>query len=155
MAVIVVVLGIAMAMVIPMLRGTDGSQLKAAAQLLAADIAFAQVDSVAHGDDPRVIVFDLAAGSYHIAASSTPATPINNPVGNQPYVTTFGTGRAHQLKAVTIQSVSVGGDNQLGFGIYGNTDQTTDATVTLAAGGHTMTVTIEASTGEATIGSIN
>ena len=153
--IIVVVVGIAAALAVPMLGDTSVSKLRAAAQLLAADIAFAQVDSVAHGDDPRVIVFDTATATYHIAAASDTATPITNAVGNLPYIVTFGDGRAHQLGGVTIQSVSLDGDNELGFGIYGNTDQTTDATITLAAGGHTVTVTVDPSTGEATIGNIN
>ena len=35
---------------------------------------------VAHGDDPRLVVFDNPNDTYHIAAASDPATPITNPI---------------------------------------------------------------------------
>lgn len=152
--IVVTILGIAAAMVVPSLGNTAPTRLRGAAQLLAADLAYAQIESLSHGDDPRVVVFDIDAETYHIAAVSDTATPIANPIGGTPYLVEYGTGRAAHLPDVTIDSVSLDGDTQLGFGIYGQTDQTTDATITLAAGVSRITLTVDPSTGDVTIGDI-
>ena len=152
--IVVMILGIAAALVAPVLGDTAPTRLRGAAQLLAADLAYAQIESLSHGDDPRVVVFDTTANTYHIAATSDTTTPITNPIGGAPYRVDYGAGRAAHLADVTISAVSLDGDTQLGFGIYGQTDQTTDATITLAAGSSTMTLTVDPSTGEVTIGDI-
>jgi hypothetical protein len=60
------------------------------------------MESIAHGDALRVVVFDSSTSSYRIATAATPATPITNPVGHLPYTVTFGSGRAGTLSGVTI-----------------------------------------------------
>ena len=151
---VVLVVAIASALVVPMMANDDPTKLRAAAQQMSADIEFAQIESITHSDDVRVVVFDTTNHVYHLAAASDTATPITNPVGALPYSITFGTGSALTLNGVTIASVSVGGDDMFGFGPYGELDQTTDATVTLAAGGYTITITIDAVSGETTIGNV-
>lgn len=155
MLIVISVMLILGAMVAPMMTQTAATRLASAAQLLAADLSYAQVESISHGDDPRVVVFDTANATYRIAASSDTATPITNPIGNQPYEVTFGSGRAREMGGVTLQSVSVGGDDTLGFGIYGELDQTVAASVTLESDGFTLVVTVDPVTGEANIGSVN
>lgn len=152
--VVVLVIGIGSAMVLPMFRDQGAAQLRAAAQLLAADLDAAKIESLTHTDDPRVVIFDLVNHTYHVAASSDPATPITNPFDKKPYRVAFGAGRASALGLVTISAADLDGDDQLGFGIYGQLDQAAAATVTLAADGHTLTLTIDPATGEATIGAI-
>lgn len=152
--IVVTILGIAAAIVVPTLGNTAPTRLRGAAQLLAADLAYAQIESLSHGDDPRVIVFDTAANTYHIAATSDTTIPITNPIGGVPYLVDYGAGRAAHLADVTISAVSLDGDSELGFGIYGQTDQSTDATITLAAGTSSVTLTVDPSTGEVTIGDI-
>ena len=66
----------------------------------------------------------------------------------------FGLGRAAALGMVESQSVDLDGDDELGFGLYGQLDQTTAATITLAAGDATVTLTLDPATGEVTIGPI-
>ena len=107
------------------------------------------------GDDLAVVVFDTATNTYHIARSSNTATPITDPISKQPYTVTFGSGANAHLAGVSIQSVSLDGDDQLKFGVYGELDQTTAATITLAAGNSTITITVDPVTGEATVGNIN
>lgn len=152
---VVMILLIAGALAAPRLGNIHVTRLSEAAKLLAADLAYAQTESMAHADDPRLVIFDTAAHAYRIAPTSDPDTPITNPVGGLPYLTTLGQGRAKQLQGVTIQSYSLDGDDRIAFGIYGQIDQATDATVTLAAADKTITVTINAISGEATIGNIN
>ncbi len=152
--VVVTVLSIASALVLPMFRDQGATQLRSAAKLLAADLDAAKVESLTHGDDPRVVVFNTTTHTYHLAAASDPTTPITNPFDRKPYAVTFGTGRAAALGMVDIQSVSLDGDDELGFGLYGQLDQTTPATITLAADDATLTLTLDPDTGETTIGPI-
>jgi prepilin-type N-terminal cleavage/methylation domain-containing protein len=159
MMIVVAVLGIIGALVVPMFSATDATRLTSAANVLAADIDAARAESIAHAEDTRVIVFDADTVTWHIAATSDPSTPINNPDTGLPYSRSFGTSALQQLEGVTVRSYALDtasetNDNKLGFGIYGQTDQTTDATITLASGDLRLTITINASTGEVTIGQV-
>ena len=153
--IVVVIVAITATLVMPMFGKDDPTKLIAGAQQLAGDLAFAQVESISHGDDLRVMVFDTVAHAYRITPASDTATPITNPVGGNPFSVTFGSGTARPLDGVTIQSLTVGGDDILGFGPYGELDQTTDATITLGAGGYTIVLTLNAISGEVAIGSVN
>lgn len=154
MIVVMLVLAIGSALAVPMFTGSEVTQLRSAAQLLAADLDAAQAESLTHADDPRVVVFDTTNHAYHLAASSTAATPITNLYDKKPYRVEFGKGRASALPDVTIDGFDLDGDDQLGFGIYGQLDQTAAATVTLGAGGATVTLTLDPATGETAIGDI-
>lgn len=155
--IVVVVVAIASALAVARLGSTSQQQLVGAAQLMAGDLGFAQIESVTKSDDPRAMVLLTPPGQphgYRIEASSTPGVAVTNPVGKTPYEVTFGRGRAASLKEVAIDSHTFGSDNKLGFGLYGQLDQSTPATVTLAARGQTVTLTIDAVTGEVTIGPV-
>lgn len=158
--IVVAILGIIGAIALPMFSGTDASRLRAAASVLAADIDAARAESIAHGEDLRFLVLDDTNHAWHIAPASDTTTPINHPTTGQPYSRTIGASGLEQLEGVTISAfdldtVSETDDDKLGFGLYGQLDQTTDATITLAAGSNTITLTIDAETGEVTIGDIN
>ncbi|MDH3584769.1 MAG: prepilin-type N-terminal cleavage/methylation domain-containing protein [Phycisphaerae bacterium] len=149
LAIIAIALGIAL----PTIGSLSTTRLREAASLLAADLEFARVDTIAHSDEPRMIVFDPATATYHIALASDPVTPITNPVDGQPYLVKFGLRRAGQLDGVAISSVTVdGGDNQLGFGMYGQLDQAAAAVITLEAEGTKIDITLHPTTGEGTVG---
>ncbi len=156
LVIVILTLAIAAALAVPRLGNASSTQLRSAARLVAADLDAARIESLAHGDDPRVVVFDLDANRYHLAASSAPTVPFTNPMDKKPYAVTFGSGRAAALTAVTLSAVGLGDgdDRTLGFGVYGQLDQPTDATVTLAADGATVTLTVDATTGETTVGDI-
>lgn len=149
------IIGIIGALAAPMLRPPHTTKLRSAAALLAADLDACRAASIAHGEDPRLIVFDTATETYHIAASSDPDTPLAHPTSGGDYTVRFGTDDTAELEGVTLQSISVGGDSQLGFGIYGQLDQATDATITLTAGNANITLTLDAATGEITIGELH
>ncbi|MCP4247272.1 MAG: prepilin-type N-terminal cleavage/methylation domain-containing protein [bacterium] len=150
---VMVIAGIVAAMALPMVGDTDTTRLTGAARLLIADLGFAQVESIAHPDDPCVVVFDNGSDSYMVTHSSDTATAITNPADGKAYTTAYGTGRAAELTGVTIQSYSLNGDDELGFGTFGQLDQTTPATVTLAAGGSTITIQLDPTSGEASVSS--
>ena len=150
--IVVMVIGIAAVVALPMLGDSHTTRLAAAARLLMADLAFAQIESVAHPDDPCVVVFDQASDSYTVARTSDPATPITNPADDKPYVTQFGVGRAAELAGVTIQGYSLDGDDRLGFGAYGQLDQATAASITLQSGSQTLTIQVDPHSGETYVG---
>ena len=151
--IVVTIIAIAASLVIPMVEKTGTTRLRAATRMLVADLEFAQIESMSHGDDPRLVVLE-GAGGYRIAPRSAPATAITNGADGQAYRVTYGTGRAAELAGVTISAYALGGDLELGFGTYGQLDQDTPASITLAAAGHTVTVTVDPDTGEATVGPV-
>ena len=148
---VIVLLGIVFGLTLPMIGDAKELRLREAARMLAGDLELAANESISHGGEPRLVKFDLANNRYWIAAASAPDTPITDPVTKQPFLVSFGTGRASGTAGVTIQSINVGGDDRIRFNAYGSPDQSTDATVTLACGPATMTVRVKAGSGEVVI----
>jgi prepilin-type N-terminal cleavage/methylation domain-containing protein len=147
-------MAIAMAIVMPALGDRSADQLRGAAQMLIADLEYAQSESMSHGDDPRVLVIESDKAGYRIATKSAPAGAVVNPSGREPYVTRFGQGRAVALAGVRVSSYSLGGDDQVGFGVLGQLDQTAAATITLRCGNRSIVVTVDPTTGEASAGAV-
>jgi hypothetical protein len=145
-------LAVAAAIVVPVALDGAATQVRAAADLLVADLEYARSESMSNADDPRLLVFDPAGKRYHIARRSSPTLPVTDPVGLQGYTTAYGSGRAASLPRVRIGSHSLGGDNRLMFRGLGQLDQTEPAWITLSAGTHSVTVTLDPITGEATVG---
>lgn len=154
MVVVLLVLMIAAAMTVPSFGQSDDARLRSAARLLAADLDYARIDSITHGEDPRLVVFDTDEHQYHIAAQSDPDTPLTNTTTRQNYLTRFGDGRAAALDRVEIEDHDLDGDNELAFGIYGQLDQNDPATITLAAGQKKLTLTVDPINGEVAIGDL-
>lgn len=154
--VVVFVIAILGALAVPMLRGTDASRLRSAALMLQSDIDFARGLSITDSDDPAVLTLDAVNHGYHVGLSSNPATAIQNPATRTPYVVVFGEGsRAGHLGGVRIVSLDVGGDDALGFGRYGQLDQADDAAIDLASGDFELSVRVDATLGEASIGAMH
>lgn len=154
---VVAVLSIVSALALPRLRGSDDAKLRGAAQMLAADLAFAQARSLTDGESPCAVVFDLDAESYRLTLKDSPGTAIEDPIRKQPYVTAFGQGRAEHLDGVTLVSADCGDDDgdglpELVYALYGNLEQGAEVRVELELNGRTLLLTIDPDTGEATIG---
>jgi hypothetical protein len=146
-------LAIAVIIISPTLGNRPTMQLSEAAEMLVGDLEFAQMDSMAHADDTRVFVIDLATNSYRIAARSNPALPITHP-DQYPYMVRFGAGRASFLAGVTINKCDFGGDYTLGFGQQGDLDQITPATIEIGCGGRKVLITIDPLSGRARISNL-
>lgn len=151
---VIVVLGIAANMVVPMLDSAEPTRLRQAARMVEADLAAARIGSITHADDPCVVAFDPSQEAYHVARQSEPETPMTNPADRRPYRVAFGQGRAGELGGVRIESVSVGDDQRLGFGGYGQLDQSGEASITLATEDHRLELTVDPTTGRVSIGQI-
>ncbi|MEM1211902.1 MAG: prepilin-type N-terminal cleavage/methylation domain-containing protein [Planctomycetota bacterium] len=152
---VVTILGIVTALALPVFSSTNADRLRSAASVLAADLDYVRGESIAHPSDTRVIVFDTATERYHIAAASTSSTPLQNLFTKEDHIVSFGSGTVSSLIGVTIDSVSVGGDDELGFDAFGAPDQITDATITLGCEGATIVLTVKAGSGEVVVGQIN
>ncbi len=158
MLTVVVILGIISMMALPMLRSTDSARIASAAKLIVADIQYAQMHSISHGDNPMGLKFDTSANSYSVVQRSgsppfqcSSVSITTNPVGGQPFTTTMGSGRAAQLTGVSIDSVSLDGDNCLVFGSLGELDQSSAATIVISFGSRTLNISIDPITGDATV----
>ena len=153
--IVVLLLGVVVGLALPSMGDSRMLRLREAARLLAADLEFAENESIAHGDDLRLVKFDTSNNRYWVASAAAPDTPVTDPSNRQPFLTAFGSGRASGLAGVTIQSVSTGGDAILTFDAYGCPDQATDATVQLAIqaaeGTQTLTVRVKAGSGEVSV----
>jgi hypothetical protein len=150
---VIVVLALAAVLAAPVMADRDASRVQAAARLLTADLEFAQIDSISHADDACLVLFNQGAGSYSLARNSSPGTPITEPITGQPYTVQFGAGRAVEMAGVSIAGYSLGGDDRITFGRYGELDQTTPAHIQLQSGSFTLTIQIDPECGEVSVGS--
>lgn len=152
--VVVTCLAVAAALVLPSLGNTGATQLRSAAESLVADLQFAQQFSLAHGDDPCMIVFDPVNESFGLARVSSAASIIAHPVDKMPYYSKFGAGRLAHLSSVSIDAVDMGADNRFAFRSLGQLDQLTPVKITLRAAGNKVDITLDPETGETTIGEL-
>lgn len=146
--IVVTLVAIAAMIVLPTSASDARARVRAAARLLVADIEFAELSSLGRAADPCIIVFDTGSGTWHVALTSDPATPLDDPVTGDAYALTLGSGRAAHLTNVSIDALVVGGDDELAFDHLGVPDQATDATITLRCGTETIQVIVDATTGE-------
>lgn len=157
MIAVVVVLGVLSVSAAISLSGNPAARSRAAAALIARDLAFARERALATGN-PTWVVFSVGANSYSVLAEN-PAAP--GRVGALT-LTDPATGRSMVASLsdpifadVTIASVSIpGGGNDLGFDWMGRpvnaagTRLTTSVTVTLNP---SQTITIAAGAGTVSV----
>ncbi len=99
------------------------------------------------------IQLDPTNNRYWIAPTSHPSSPISSPLDGQLYLNDFTTGRSAEFAGITISAVNFANHATiLQFDAYGRpVGQISNPTIRLAAGGSTLTVTINATTGETSI----
>jgi prepilin-type N-terminal cleavage/methylation domain-containing protein len=167
---VVVILGIASAIIIPQMGTRDDMRAKAAARTLVADLIYAQNLAISTGQVVYVR-FDVAANSYSLLtnpanAKAKKGDPVEHPLRGEgeDYVTQFGpTSRGYEQ--VKIESAVMNGvdlpfqpEFTVGFDEIGSphvwcydTDQRNElasGTVIVKAGQFTNKITISAATGE-------
>lgn len=156
MLIVVVIVGLIGTLAIPQAVGIRTPRLRTAASVLAADLEFCQSQNINDTAAHYVMVFNVPNNSYLMALSTTPTIPITHPGDAQPFLNDFTTGRNAALTGVTLQSVTnVPTTNALvtlSYDCFGKPQITQNATFTLLADGNTMTLTLDASTGDITIG---
>jgi prepilin-type N-terminal cleavage/methylation domain-containing protein len=154
--VVVVILGIASAVILPQLGSRDDVRAKSAARMVMADFIYAQNLAIAR-QSPRYVVF--TPSGYSIRESPS-GSPINHPIDKTPFIVTFN---EKQLKDITMTGWNFGGPSTLGFDelgapfSYDVSATPADAllnsrgSIVITSGSYSLTVFIEPFTGEATV----
>ena len=140
---VLVIIGIAAAVVIPNAMSTASFQATSAARITATDLQYAQ-DTAITSQTPVTVTFNVGNESYALSnASGTLIHPITKAV----YVTDFGT--LEGFSEVDIVSASFGGAAVVTFDEMGSPSQA--GTVNLRAGEHAYRLVVAAATGKVTV----
>jgi prepilin-type N-terminal cleavage/methylation domain-containing protein len=148
---VVVILGIASAIIVPQLGSRDDLRAAAAARALMGDLLYAQSRSIALG---KMHYVQFGSNQYQVLDSMSPANVINNPVTQIPYTMTVGTGN---LTNVSVRTANFDGNNTLAFDSMGvpyswsssaGPVALSSGTVTFKAGNNTKTITVSPYSGQ-------
>jgi len=157
---VVVILGIASAIIIPQIGSRDDLVAASAARVIMADMIYAQNRAIVTQQSQYV---SLTSSQYTLMQkdASSVLQSITNPVTQEPYTTVFG-GTTSAFKSVSIDSWSLGGPSVIGFDELGSpfaydvstataTPLTSAGTIVVKVGSASLTISIEPFTGEATV----
>jgi prepilin-type N-terminal cleavage/methylation domain-containing protein len=164
---VVLILGIASAIIAPQIGSRNDLKVRAAARVLVADLLYAQNMAVAR-QGWYFVKFDAAAEEYRVMSgvgAGAADVTIQNPVTKDPFLVKMGPGGNSRLADVRIKSAVFNGEdavyaNQftLAFDELGQPhvysysqnlrNALLDGTVVLQCGPHEITVTVERYTGE-------
>ncbi len=137
--VVIVIISIAALLVLPMMGSAGDIQVRAAADMIAADLEYAKSMAISRQKTYKVI-FNTTAESYRL---EDPNGIITHPVNaGEPYAVNFKADS--RVSQVNINSVSFAG-SEVDFDSLGS--PSSGGVVTLKAGGKTVTVSVEAATG--------
>ena len=160
--VVVIILGIAGAIIVPSIGSRDDLKAAAAARVIMADLIYTQNLAITNQGN-RFVAFDTAAQKYSVTDSG--AVVVSHPVNHVPYVQKFGgTSQADlpDLKLVSTNFVGISGVAQktIGFDELGTpltcstagvTETLTTGTMTIQAGKYKLKVDIEPYTGQISV----
>ena len=129
---VVVIVGLAAGIIIPQIATRDDLRCASAARQLMGDLLYAQSRSIALGK-MHYVQFNKATGVYQVLDNMSPANVITNPLSQQAYTITVGTG---PLANVTINTASFDGNPTVAFDAMGvpYTWDATNGPVALTAG---------------------
>ena len=156
---VIVILGIASALIIPQIGTRDDLKAAAAARLVISDLMYAQNLAISK---QRKHYVQFTGQQYTLLSRNADADPlvaITHPVNKDNYVVAFSTNRPG-MEGVTINSINFGGPTIIGFDDLGSPfsyDGTTVAALTAAAeievksGDFTLTVKVEPFTGDTSV----
>jgi type II secretion system protein H len=159
--VVVVILGIASAIIVPSIGSRDDLKAAAAARVMMSDLIYAQNWSIVN-QRPCYVCFSQSGSTWSYTLRDGPSgTILTQPVNVTPYTMTFGAGGSSGLSDASLSSVSFDGQTTLAFDELGsplvyNPDTGTTASmasgqIVVACGTYSLTVGIEAYTGEITV----
>jgi len=160
--VVVIILGIAGAIIVPSIGSRDDLKAAAAARVIMADLIFTQNLAITNQGN-RFVAFDTVGQKYSVTDSAQ--VVIQHPVNHVNYVQKFG-GKSQadlpDLKLVSTNFVGISGVVQktIGFDELGTpltcnaagvTETLTTGTMTIQAGKYTLKVDIEPYTGQISV----
>ena len=161
--VVVVILGIAAAVIVPQMGSRGDLKAAAAARMLMADLIYAQNKAIATQSKYYVVFNTTSPQSYRLVSSVTPLVDIQQPITKaSQYLVTLGPGGTAGLSEISLGTVSFEGAHttlafdELGVPYY--YDPGTGTTTALSTSGgstiqvkcdtFTLTVSVEPYTGE-------
>ena len=150
--IVVVMLGIASAMVMPSLRSTDALRVQSTVRAIVADINFAQSDALAR-QQGRAMIFDTETNKYSIVevhgATLAPETDT---------IYSVDLNNERKFHSSTLQSASFEGTNilvfdELGGPVTGPGSSTpgNGGSITVTGSGATFIINVEAYTGRVSV----
>jgi MSHA pilin protein MshC len=158
---VVLILGIASAIVMPQFTSRDDLDAASAARAVMADLLYAQNRAIATQKN-QYVVFNVSAQSYSLyCGSSGPTTLLTHPVNDNNYTMTFGqTGPNNISSDVTVASVNFGGQTTVAFDEMGTpysynagaaTLLSQSGAIVLNCGTYSLTISVTQDTGEITV----
>jgi general secretion pathway protein H len=151
--IVMVILAIAAAMVVPMASSAGSMQVRAAGNMVAADLEYAKSMAISRGQKYSV-VFDTTNETYKVTDQN--GNTISHPVKQGfLYTVNFRNDNDSRLNQVDIATVSFDGSSAVSFdylgspysGTGGSVAPLNSGVITLQAGGVTKTVNVEPVTG--------
>lgn len=144
---VVLILGIAAAVAVPMMSSAGSMQVRSAANMIAADLEYAKSMAISRGQ-PYSVLFDKTTESYRVLDHN--AAVITHPVKKGNYVIDFKNDS--RLDRVNIVDANFDGTSKVTFDYLGSPyngsgSPLNSGLVTLQAGGVTKTVRVEPVTG--------
>ena len=162
--VVVIILGIAAAVIVPHIGSRSDLKATSAARLIMADLIYVQNRSISQ-QKMHYVAFDTATGSYKVQSmEGSPAvmTVITHPVDQSPFVVAIGPAGPAPLRDVKIDAATFDGQQWIAFDemgtpyAYNNGTQVltalTSGTIALKCKDMLLNIIIEPFTGELRLG---
>ena len=166
---VVVIIGIASAIIIPQIGTRDDMRATAAARTLVSDLVYAQSLAISSGSYVY-IKFDTGSNRYTLLSTAAPSggdVALTHPITQSSYIQQFGS-TTKDWQNVSIQSAALNGvstdyrpEFTLAFDEIGSPyvycydlndkNELNDGSIVLKAGDFTKTVTVSPATGEITV----
>lgn len=141
---VIVIIAFAAMLAVPMFSSAASTQIRAAADMVAADLEYAKNMAISR-QKTYTVIFDESAESYSIKDEN--GVVISHPVTHKDYVVNFtADGRVDK---VNIVDADFGSSEQVSFTYLGSPDN--GGSVTLSAGTVIVTITVETVTGYVSI----
>jgi len=162
--VVVVILGIAAAIIVPHIGSRSDLKATSAARLMMADLIYVQNRSISQ-QKWHYVQFDTATNSYKVMDQVSPTQNIiTHPVEQSPFVVAIGAAGPAPLRDVNINTVNFDGQKTIAFDEMGTpyaynpgtnvTTALTSGTITLKCKEMSINILIEPFTGELRLGPI-
>ncbi|MFA5252383.1 MAG: GspH/FimT family protein [Phycisphaerae bacterium] len=144
---VVVIIAIAAAIAVPMIGSMDSVQIRAAANVIAADLEYAKSMAISRQENYSVF-FNPAGGFYEVCGAD--GTMIKHPVTKKDYRVTFSSDS--RLENVVIDDADFDSSDTITFDYLGSpysgsVTPLNSGTISIEAGDFSMTIRVEPVTG--------
>ena len=155
--VVVVILGIASAIIVPQMSSRNDLDAAAAARAVMADLLYAQNRAIAM-QKTQYVSFNVADQQYGLYDTMSPQVVLTHPVNLNNYVMTFGQSGANNISNnATLASAGFNGQATIAFDELGEpysynagtiTPLSGTGTIVLTSGNYSLTISVAQDTGD-------